>query len=292
MRFTDDTVFTEKFANELESIETLVSLGALRKSYYCPSCGSTMTRVVSEKKKVFRCQKLQCGEVTLSYSIGSFFFGTKIGCREVMRLARYWIQATRRNALLEDKLFNRVTVTSWYRRFSMMVADHFASKSYKLGGPGETVEIDEMKLGRRKYNRGHRVDGIWIVTGIERTPERKIIAVPVEYRDANTLERVIRNHVHEGSIVCTDEWKGYSRISEHCGVGHITVNHSRNFRDPVSGACTNTVEGLNSAIKAAIPPQFRTDRHALHKLREFIWRRQNRGRLCDAFIDALRDYIK
>jgi hypothetical protein len=34
------------------------------------------------------------------------------------------------------------------------------------------MEIDESKFGKRRYNRGRRVDGCWVFGGVERTPER------------------------------------------------------------------------------------------------------------------------
>lgn len=37
--------------------------------------------------------------------------------------------------------------------------DWVIHSSLIIGGPGKTVEIDESKFGRRKYNRGHRVEG-------------------------------------------------------------------------------------------------------------------------------------
>jgi hypothetical protein len=33
----------------------------------------------------------------------------------------------------------------------------------KIGSPGIVVEVDETKLGKRKYHRGHRVEGVWVV---------------------------------------------------------------------------------------------------------------------------------
>ena len=35
-----------------------------------------------------------------------------------------------------------------------------------IGEDGIIVEIDESKFGKRKYNRGHRVDGCWVLGGV------------------------------------------------------------------------------------------------------------------------------
>jgi hypothetical protein len=39
----------------------------------------------------------------------------------------------------------------------------------KKGGNGMVVEIDESKLDKRKYNRGHRFIGVWILGMIDKT---------------------------------------------------------------------------------------------------------------------------
>jgi hypothetical protein len=45
--------------------------------------------------------------------------------------------------------------------------EFFEGSSEKIGGPCKTVEIDESKIGRRKYNRGHPVEGQWVFGGVE-----------------------------------------------------------------------------------------------------------------------------
>ena len=57
----------------------------------------------------------------------------------------------------------------------------------------------------------------------------------------------------------------------------------------MTGACTNAAEGLNSGLKRRIPIRNRIRNDIEFHLGEYIWRRQNVGRLFDAFIDALRD---
>ena len=60
-----------------------------------------------------------------------------------------------------------------------------------IGGSGIIVEIDETKLGKRKYNGGHRVDGVLVLVGIERTNERRMFVKRVEDRSASTFEEII-----------------------------------------------------------------------------------------------------
>ena len=158
-----------------------------------------------------------------------------------------------------------------------------------IGSPGIIVEIDESKFGKRKYHRGHQVEGVWVVGGVERTTEKRIFIVPVESRDQVTLLELIDQFVEPGSIIHNDLWRGYMHVGDHEMV-HRTVNHSRYFVDPVTGVHTNTIEGTWAAVKASIPIRNRTaEKVGLH-LMEFIWRRINRENLWGSFVNALMNY--
>ena len=52
---------------------------------------------------------------------------------------------------------------------SVEVMLHYVpGSSQKIGGPNKTVEIDDSKFGRRKYNRGDKVKGQWAFVAVER----------------------------------------------------------------------------------------------------------------------------
>ena len=60
----------------------------------------------------------------------------------------------------------------------------------KIGGPGHIIEVDECKFGKRKYNRGRRVVGKWILGGCSGTTnECFLVECPHDRRDHHTLLR-------------------------------------------------------------------------------------------------------
>ena len=66
----------------------------------------------------------------------------------------------------------------------------------------------------------------------------------VDSRDAATLFPITSNHILPGTVLWSDKWAAYNRVSTAIpGIaGHQSVNHSLHFKDPVTGVHTNTVE--------------------------------------------------
>jgi hypothetical protein len=86
------------------------------------------------------------------------------------------------------------TISDYLRFYRELVASTLEDEQNTIGGPNIVIEIDETKLGKRKYNRGHCVDGVWVMSGVEKTPERKVFIEIIEDRSANTLLDVISRH--------------------------------------------------------------------------------------------------
>ena len=81
------------------------------------------------------------------------------------------------------------TITDYLGHYRQLVAGSLDKDDCVIGGPGIIVEIDESKFGNRKYNRGHRVEGVWVVGGVERTKKRAMFVEVVSDRTAETLCR-------------------------------------------------------------------------------------------------------
>ncbi|GFS79079.1 DDE_Tnp_IS1595 domain-containing protein, partial [Trichonephila clavipes] len=116
-------------------------------------------------------------------------------------------------------------------------------------------------------------------------PHRKGV---VPNRTKEELLSVIKEWVVPGSVIISDCWKAYDCLS-HEGYQHLRVNHSLTFKDPETGAHTNSIEGTWSAIKRSLR------NHAVHVegefdhyLAEYMWRRRRGYSLDDVFQEFLR----
>ena len=86
----------------------------------------------------------------------------------------------------------------------------------KLGGAGCIVEIDETKLGKRKYHRVRLVEGVWILGMIERGSKNYRLEIcPDNRRDSSTLLNLILKHIALGTEIHTDCWRGYNKLEEY-----------------------------------------------------------------------------
>jgi transposase-like protein len=59
-----------------------------------------------------------------------------------------------------------------------------------------------------KYNRGKRVDGVWVFGGVERGTGRCFLLV-VQNRTATTLLAFIKEWIKPGTTIISDCWKSY-----------------------------------------------------------------------------------
>ncbi|XP_058986215.1 uncharacterized protein LOC131806266 [Musca domestica] len=154
------------------------------------------------------------------------------------------------NDILRETRIDKRTGVDWKNFCREVVVFSSFQTHLQIGSPGKIVEIDEYKIGRRKFHRGHAVEGQWVFGGVERETNKCFI-VPVEDRSKQTLLPLIKKYIRPGSVIISDFWKSYDTLDEE-GYTHYKVNHSEHFVDPETGHHTNTIEGLWRHLKVSL----------------------------------------
>ena len=144
------------------------------------------------------------------------------------------------------------TIVDWRNFCREVCVTVLEKESTQIGGEGIEIEIDESKFGKRKYHRGRKVDGVWVFGCIEKHGENPgMFLETVTDRSSNTLIPIIKKWVKRGTIIHSDCWKSYDCLVRE-GYGHLTVNHSIQFKNPETGACTNRIESTWRAVKQSL----------------------------------------
>ncbi|KAG1467954.1 hypothetical protein G6F56_004116 [Rhizopus delemar] len=156
-----------------------------------------------------------------------------------------------------------------------------------LGGPGmDHVQIHESKFGKRKYRRGHRVEGVWILGLVEaiylgptsvrerqqdgtystrvvekHKAERRFLCT-LPNRIARTLIPIIRKYALPGTTIRTDGWRAYSGLHQ----------------------------GMWNRVKKDLSARHRTKKECPYRLVEYLWHYENRNNIWNALARRFDHY--
>ena len=225
-------------------------------------------------------------DVKLTIRHNSWLVDAKLPLETILEMAYLWSQAFSLNEIIHELKISNKTAIEWCTFFRECCISRIIDNSTPTGGNGIEVEIDESKFGKQKYYRGHHVKGQWVFGGREKYDKRKIFMIPVTNRKQKTLLPLIKKWIKPGSIIHSDCWKAYCNLNK-MGYTHVTVNHSKEFKNESNAACTNCIESEWRHAKVYMP------NYGVHKglhagyLAEFMWRCMNCDR--DKFLCLLSD---
>jgi transposase-like protein len=223
----------------------------------------------------------------VSVKTGTIFAGSHLSIAKICMMMCLWLDGVKIVTIQKHlRISSNKTIVYWGSFLREVLYDSIFDNKTPIGGPGTIVEIDESKFGKRKYNRGRRVDGQWIFGGVERGTGNCFL-VPVEDRKATTLIPIIQEWIQPGSLIISDEWRAYNSLGQ-LGYEHQTVNHSVTYVNPVNGAHTNSIESIWHAAKISFSTSGR--RHDFYPgyLAKFMFIRSCRAKNLDPFLELMK----
>lgn len=302
-------LFNEIINSKINSLLFLQKHGIIPRTKLCPGplihgkrssfCGHQMSiKEVNDRKDcvTWRCRKTHKAvinsrlytkkDVKVTIRQDTWIEHSNLTLEEIIMMLYCWANNYTNEQIAHEVNCSPKTASAWSSFLRYTCLSKMLDHSEAIGGPGIEVEIDESKFGKRKYHKGHKVEGQWIFGGRESKDKTKIFMVPVHNRKKDTLENLIKKYIKPGSVIISDCWKAYKDLHK-LGYQHRTVNHSKFFKDKITGACTNRIESEWRHAKVSMP------RYGVHKgdhvsyLAEFMWRRKHCGK--DLFLEIISD---
>jgi len=150
-----------------------------------------------------------------------------VGARKLKEIARLFWLGVPAAAAARDLSLNNVTATRYYGRLRERIAADREAQLSKLHG---RIEADESYFGGvHKGKRGRGAAGKIPVFGLLKRGGEVRVILPRRC-DGEQLVGAIRANVELDSIVYTDSYSAYNRLSLK-GFHHERVNHDQTFAD-------------------------------------------------------------
>lgn len=224
----------------------------------CPYCkAEEVCRHASPDRARMRWQCKKCHRA-FSATVGTIFHGTHIPLRDWFLLLALMLNAKKSASacqIARDLGIRRPTVWSMMHRARMAMANDPAQADLLYG----IVEADETYVGGKPRRANRKEDRVENKRGrgTKKTPviglvERggRVIAMPAKpgQLSAKGISKFVSRFVDKaGTLLITDEFGGYSKVSE--SVLHATVNHAVEYANGLIH--TNTIEGFWALVKRA-----------------------------------------
>lgn len=186
-------------------------------------------------KLVWRCYKCSRG---VPVATDTYFSSMKFDWKQVILAMFLWAAETTAQSAATLLGLRAGAVHQLYEYSRDIVSYKLVKhpEHFVFAGPGKRVQIDEAVFAPRKYNVGRVNSGSkkWVF-GIYDEESRRSYLEIIPDKTKQTLLPIIQAHVKPGSTIWSDCWSSYQGLENIADYEHGTVNHSKNFKDPVTG---------------------------------------------------------
>ena len=267
----------------------------LKSEIICEECGNALRWIKKSQIDdgyVWKCFEKLCIKFKIPISIryGSFLSTSKINLGKWLDVLYRWSKNEQIVNVMKDLNISKPTLVKIFKKMRYQCCKYMSENVPKLGGRNVICQVDESLFShKQKYHRGRSSEEIWVFGIVDTSfkPAKGYVEI-VSKRSASTLLPIIRKICLPGTIVHSDQWAAYRRISE-MGYSHETVNHKLHFVDPLTGTHTQHVESFWNKLKSRCKKMKGIRKIELNSyLQEDLWRENNGEHFFKRTLDLIR----
>ena len=154
------------FLDENEALNFALSHGLLYNMMQCDACQKQMIIVKDSSHRIGIAWQCPCCHKKTSVLLHSIFGYAKLPFNKILHLLYCWAHNYSNKLAQFEVGVNKNTVTFYYKQFRNACFECVMNQAHMIGGEGQTVEIDETLIAKRKYHVGRTLSQIWIFGGI------------------------------------------------------------------------------------------------------------------------------
>ena len=285
--------------NELQMLAMLQDTGVIAKEQQCKFCGGPMHMHKQVNTWYWICNRrvdgVKCNRGKFAVRDGTFFDNSHLPIGTIVWIVWHFLHQLTENQCKQYTNIgqsNCKTLVNLYAKCREVCGKWIWANKPKLGGFGQIVEMDESHFaGAPKYGRGRKLGEDpwkdwhkWVFGLTNRGSLDCVLKSVDKSRSRDVLLPLINENCADGTIFCSDGWKAYVKLSENIDLAdtmNFAVNHTNNYVDPVTGAHTQTIEGLWRHCKQFLPDYGLKPKDLDSYLSAFMWFRYVKQRQLD-----------
>lgn len=247
---------------------------------FCPKCAAETKFYRVKKRQSYACK--WCGYQV--FPLAHTIFRSSTTSLKDWFYAIYLFSVAK-NGVSAKELERHLGVTyktAW--RMARQIRLLMQDENDYLGGPGKTVEIDGTYVGPKSNVANSRKSKSPVLAMVERGGKLK---ASVAYEDATTILPFIKDNVDRGTMINSDAFRGYHRVS--LNFDHEYVNHARREFSR-KGIGINTIEGFFGQLKRSVNGTYHgvSSKYVQFYLNEFVYRYNHREEaICSLLLEAV-----
>ena len=285
--------------NELEMLHLLQETGVVAAFQQCEFCGGAMHFQKLSNTWYWICTRRfngeKCNKGKFAVRKGTFFDNSRLSISTIMWIVWHFLhhlseEQCRQYTNIGQKNCNMLV--KYYSKCREVCGTWIWANKPKLGGFGTIVEMDESHFaGAQKYGKG-RILGAdpwkdwhkWVFGMSLRGSLDCVLKSVDSSRSRSIVIPIINDNCSDGTIFCSDGWKAYANLSDHVHLEDtsiFSVNHTKNYVDPQTGAHTQSIERLWRECKNYLPRYGLKPKDLDSYLSAFMWLRYVKQRKLD-----------